>query len=71
MSHRGASLSGRHYLNREGCGLDAMHQSAVEAERGSVTLERECRKAFRTFANKYQIQPEEARILLMDTGVRL
>jgi len=71
MSRRGRSLSGRHYLNREGCGLDALHLAEAEAERGSITLERECRKVICAFANQYHIHPDEARILLMDTGVRL
>lgn len=71
MSHRGASLTGRHYLNREGCGLDALHMAEAQAERGSITLERECRKAICAFANKHHIEQNEARILLLDTGVRL
>lgn len=56
---------------RVNTGIVAQLQAQEEAELGSVTLERECRKVIRAFAHEHHIRPDEARILLLDTGVRL
>jgi hypothetical protein len=43
----------------------------MDAEHGSRTLERECRQLFWRFSKQHRVSVDEARILMLNTGVRL
>lgn len=62
------------YMLHERCGnlgVQAQHEAEREAEHGSLILAQRCQRVIHDFAAEHRIMPDEARILLLDTGVRL
>lgn len=62
-----------HYLKdaNANTGQGAFMLAQKEAEIGSSILLERCSLAIQRFADRYGISDDEARILLLDTGVRL
>jgi hypothetical protein len=56
---------------RVNTGVVAQMQHEAEAAAGSLMLANHCLRAFDRFADRYGIAADEARVLLLDTGVRL
>ncbi len=57
--------------NRANTGTCAQAVFERDAESGSTALANRCLRAFDHFAEEHGIGPDEARILLLDTGIAL
>ena len=65
-------ITGNHYLNRtEDASMRAHRLSAEEARAASAELKERIEKAIFKFGWRHGITAEEARHLLLNTGVRL
>jgi hypothetical protein len=63
--------SSRAEPSRAGSGFRADANAIIDAEQGSLMLANMCNRSIDKFATQYGIEPNEARILLLETGVRL